>query len=135
MQKESWFKNLELYNLSLLGRRHQRILEKKEGPWLEVFKEKYDLKISLNPILYCKFVLLRLGGRTYVVLGYCRGLDEDLFTNAVRKKNGNGQFVLFWKDIWIGNCSSLKDLFPIVYCFEKVEFSNFTYGIMGYKRM
>jgi hypothetical protein len=98
--------NLRDYNLCLLASWIKRYHLDNDKIWSKIVDSKYDLQPSVfhaNPAACSPFCKGITWAAQAVKMGY-------------RWKVGNGKKVLFWEDIWFGNCSlaiSFWDLYTI----------------------
>lgn len=110
-------KNLDCFNIALLGKWVWRFLVGVESLWLRVLVSKYG--DFVEAVENC-----RLGKtwdkswsswwRDLVKLVGCR----DWFWLGLRRVVGDGKSTVFWEDRWIGGELRLRDIFPRLYSLE-----------------
>lgn len=104
-------KNLDLFNLSLLGKWRWRLLVEKCACWEHIIKFRYG---ELGRVEQLGKWSPRKFSQWWKDLG---GIDLGLvntmywFSKEIRRKVGNGKATSFWHEAWFGN-SSLKEEFP-----------------------
>jgi hypothetical protein len=107
-------KNLDLFNLALLGKWKWRFLNDSGAVWADLLRFRYD---HLPTILMGNQPLTSSPRNSIWwrdVIGYGRGQQHNWFTSNVSCRVGDGNNIEFWKFKWYGN-QPLCDLFPELY--------------------
>lgn len=107
-------KNLEWFNLALLGKWGWRLLTERDSLWSCILRSKYG---SFSKVVEsCK--VRRVWGkglstwwRDIVKFVGC----SDWFPKGITRKVGNGLTTSFWEDKWVLEGEKLCDIFPILY--------------------
>lgn len=104
-------KNLERFNLALLGRWRWRCIKEGGEIWLEMLRLKYGQKFEnlSNGVEVARCLVGSHWWKDISNLGSF-GYPGDWFREGLVKKLGCGDKTRFWEDIWVGTIS-LKMLF------------------------
>lgn len=104
-------KDLDLFNLSLLGKWRWRLLVEKEAPWCHIIQSRYG-EVGDE---------VRLRGwsprnssqwwRDLCAIDNEYSIAQNWFSKEIRKRVGNGAGTSFWYEAWFGE-TSMKDEFP-----------------------
>jgi hypothetical protein len=107
-------KNLDLFNLALLGKWKWRFLNDSGAVWADLLRFRY----GHLPTILMGNQPLTSSSRNSIwwrdVIGYGRGQQHNWFTSNVSCRVGDGNNIEFWKFKWYGN-QPLCDLFPELY--------------------
>jgi hypothetical protein len=107
-------KNLDLFNLALLGKWKWRFLNDSGAVWADLLRFRY----GHLPTILMGNQPLTSSSRNSIwwrdVIGYGRGQQHNWFTSNVRCRVGDGNNIGFWKFKWYGN-QPLCHLFPELY--------------------
>jgi hypothetical protein len=117
------FRDLELENLSLLGKWKWRWLNEKQDLLGKVLNSRYGGWSNLGMEAKAEYKSASLWWRDLYTIDIRQDNLKGWFWGGINKKIKNGLDTSFWEDSWLGN-SSLKDLYCRPYYVVLNKFSS-----------
>lgn len=100
--------NMELFNMSLLGKWKWRMLTEKKSEWCKLLDRLYGIDEELNA-RQCSVWWKDIKG-----IDSASTTRQGWFSGSVKLKLGDGKQVSFWHDKWCGPLQ-LSELFPRIF--------------------